>query len=119
MRCWKRAKRRLRPLRFWNYQDEKLAGLDHVAGLGIHFLDRARDLGRQHVLHLHRFDDEQRIAWIDLASGLDVHLQNLPRHRSTRLGIAVCTPRARSSLAAEIELEALAADGHTHAASRT
>src|SRR5256885_13665025 len=104
-------------LRFRYYEHEKLAGLDHLAGFDVDLLDGPRDLGRQHVLHFHRFEDQQGIAGSDLASGLHGDLENLPRHRRARFWIAVGPCRTlRLGLAAEIELETFAPPGDPQSA---
>jgi len=42
-----------------------------LAFFGVDLTDRAVLFGRQHVLHLHRFDDGERLAGLDLLALLD------------------------------------------------
>src|SRR4029450_12077734 len=45
--------------------DEDVAGADGVAGRDAHFLHRARLLGADVVLHLHRLEHEHRLTDLD------------------------------------------------------
>ena len=51
--------------------EDHLIDREAVAGLRAQFGDRAVALGAQHVLHLHRLDDGERLAGLDLLTFLD------------------------------------------------
>ena len=48
---------------------------------GVDLGDRAVAAGAQLVLHLHRFDHDERLARADRVAGLDQHADDLARHR--------------------------------------
>ena len=50
--------------------------------------DDAGLLGVHRVLHLHRLEDNDRVAGLDLLSDLDVHLDDRPLHRDDDVGRA-------------------------------
>src|SRR5262249_42714193 len=103
-------------LLFRRDEDEELAGLDHVARLGVNFLDSSRDLGCENVLHLHGFQYEQRITRNDFASKLGGDLKPLAGDGRRALGVALrSSPPPRPGLRAELEREALPPDRDAYA----
>src|SRR5262245_34463511 len=53
-----------------------------IAWLGIDFLDRAVDLGAQDVLHLHRFDNRDRLAGLDFLALFHSNRNDETGHRA-------------------------------------
>ena len=62
------------------------AGVDGHPRRHGHLLDRPRPGRSQFVLHLHRFDDDERLARLDFVPGTDEHADDTPGHwRNDRL----------------------------------
>ena len=60
---------------------QHLVGADAVAGLDVDHRDGAVALGADDVLHLHRFDDAERLARLHFLPGRDIHRDHQPWHR--------------------------------------
>ena len=68
--------------------DDDVAAGDGLAGSDLDLGDGARPVGRDGVLHLHRFEDDDGLTRLDLLADLDEHLHDRSLHRHRHLAAA-------------------------------
>ena len=68
----------------FEFEDHRVDG-EAVAGLRVDLLHHAGFLGAQDILHLHRLDDRERLAGLDLVAFADVERGQQARHRADQI----------------------------------
>src|SRR6185436_18115883 len=94
--------------------EEQRARLDRVPFAGVNLGDHSVAAGAHLVLHLHRFDDDERLTGVDDIAGLDEDANHLARHRRRQ----TLRRRARSPALVAAAEAALAIQSHRYGHAR-